>query len=179
MSSHILEGESDMLNEKLVKMLSDQENYEFYSAYIYLGIANYFADKNLNGFANWFTIQTQEERDHALLFNQYLLNNGENPTLDAVDKYDNNYPDFRSPLETAAGHERKVTARINDIYAAAFELHDFRTMQFLDWFVKEQGEEEQNIDDILNRYDLFGTDAKSLYMLDQELSARVYSSLVL
>ena len=170
-----------MLDEKLAKMLSDQENFEFYSAYIYLGIANYFSDKNLNGFANWFTIQTQEERDHALLFNQYLLNNGCSPVLDEVKKFDNNYADFKAPLTTAAAHERTVTSRINDLYAAAFELHDFRTMQFLDWFVKEQGEEEQNIDDIVNRYDLFGTDAKSLYMLDQELAGRVYNppSLVL
>ena len=79
------------------------------------------------------------------------------------------------PLATALEHEYMVSARINDIYAAAYELKDFRTMQFLDWFVKEQGEEEQNTDELLKRYDLFGSDPKGLYMLDAELSARVYN----
>ncbi|MPN29639.1 putative bacterial non-heme ferritin [bioreactor metagenome] len=78
-------------------------------------------------------------------------------------------------------HERKVTASINNIYAVAYGLKDFRTMQFLDWFVKEQGEEEHNADSIIKKYDLFGSDPKGLYMLDNELGTRVYAppSLVL
>jgi len=165
-----------MLNEKLVKMFSDQENFEWYSAYIYLDIANYYAEKNLNGFANWFTIQTQEERDHALLFNKYLLNNGGKAVLESVKKPEFAYNDFRAPAAKAFEHEQVVTSRINDIYSVAYELKDFRTMQFLDWFVKEQGEEEKNTEDIIKRYDLFGTDPKGLYMLDNELATRVYTA---
>ncbi|MGE4277127.1 MAG: ferritin [Lawsonibacter sp.] len=165
-----------MLDAKLVSMLSDQENFEWYSAYIYFGIANYYADKNLNGFANWFTIQTQEERDHALLFNKYLLNNGAVAALDDIKKPDIRYDDFRMPAAKAFEHEQIVTARINAIYAVAYEQKDFRTMQFLDWFVKEQGEEEKNTEDILKRYDLFASDPKGLYMLDNELAARVYAA---
>ncbi len=165
-----------MLSEKLAKMISDQMTFELYSAYIYLGISNFFADKSLNGFANWYMIQTQEERDHAMLFNQYLLNEGATPELGLIEASHTDYEDFRTPLITAYDHERVVTARINDIYAQAFEEKDYRTMQFLDWFIKEQGEEEQNSSEIVDRFDLFGSDPKGLYMLDSELGERVYSA---
>ena len=80
------------------------------------------------------------------------------------------------PLVAAAEHERYVTDLIHKIYEAAYEVKDFRTMQFLDWFVKEQGEEEKNADGMVRKYQLFGSDAKSLYLLNQELAARVYSA---
>jgi len=165
-----------MLDQKLTKMLNSQVNMEWYSAYLYLDMANYYLDKNLNGFGNWFTIQTQEERDHAMLFTKYLLNNSEQPVLKDVKAPNFRFENFRQPAEAAFEHEKKVTESINGIYAVAYELKDFRTMQFLDWFVKEQGEEEKNTEDILKRYDLFGSDAKSLYLLDSELGARIYTA---
>ena len=168
-------GDVYMLNKDLVKMLTDQLNMEFYSAYLYLDISNYFADKNLSGFATWFNIQAQEERDHAMLFNKYLLNNSEPVKLMSIAAPDTAFSSFREPVEAAFEHERKVTESINNIYAAAYPLKDFRTMQFLDWFVKEQGEEEKNVDDILKRYDLFAGEARGLYLLDTELAARVYT----
>ena len=79
------------------------------------------------------------------------------------------------PLLTGAKHERYVTSLINDIYEAAYNVKDFRTMQFLDWFVKEQLEEEENADKLVNKYKLFGDDPKSLYLLDQELASRIYT----
>lgn len=165
-----------MLKPEIKELLEDQANYELYSAYIYLGIRVYFADKNLNGFANWFDIQTQEERDHALLMVQYLLNNGAAPKLPEVKAVPNGYDSFLAALKAAQAHEFKVTERIHRIYDAAFAAKDFRTVQFLDWFVKEQGEEEKNIDDIIKRYDLFAGDAKGLYSLDAELGTRVYAA---
>lgn len=170
-----------MLDPKLAALLNDQINMEWASAYLYLDIYGYYSDKDVNGFANWFFVQTQEERDHALLFTKYLLNNGERVVLKDVKAPQNQFTDFRQPAEAAFEHEKKVTASINNIYAAAYESKDFRTMQFLDWFVKEQGEEEKSTEDIVKRYDLFGSDAKSLYLLDSELAARVYAppSLVL
>ena len=85
---------------------------------------------------------------------------------------------YRIFVEKKAGleHEEYVTSLINDIYAAAYEVKDFRTMQFLDWFVKEQGEEETNANDLISKMELFGGDPKGLYMLNQELGARVYSA---
>ncbi len=165
-----------MLNKDIVTKITDQINYELFSAYLYLDISNFYADSNLNGFSNWFMIQTQEERDHAMLFMKYLLNNGEKIKLQDVKASDLNYKDFRDPIVAAFEHELKVTARINDIYACAYDRKDFRTMQFLDWFIKEQGEEEKNTEDIIKRYDLFGTDAKGLYLLDTELAARIYTA---
>lgn len=166
---------SRMLDPKLVPLLNKQINLEWYSAYLYLDIYSYYTDQNLNGFGNWFYVQTQEERDHAMLFTRYLLNNSERVILQDVRAPQNHFEDFRTPANTAFEHEQHVTKAINQIYSVAYELKDFRTMQFLDWFVKEQGEEEKNTEDLVKRYDLFGSDAKSLYLLDSELAARVYT----
>ncbi|SHK61974.1 ferritin [Anaerocolumna jejuensis DSM 15929] len=165
-----------MLNPEVSKLLNEQVNKEFYSAYLYMDMANYYADQNLNGFENWFIVQMQEERDHALLFRQYLLNNSEQVILTQIAGPDTSYKNFREPLTQALEHEQFVTASINTIYEAAYKNKDFRTMQFLDWFIKEQGEEEKNADDNIKKYDLFGGDPKGLYMLDNELKARVYTA---
>jgi ferritin len=165
-----------MIDPELVKLLNKQINMEWYSAYFYLDIYAYYADKNLNGFANWFNIQTQEERDHAMLFITYLLNNDIKPELADIRASERKFENFRQPAEAAYTHEQAVTASINTIYAEAQKLKDFKTMQFLDWFVKEQGEEEKNTLDIIKRYDLFGSDSKGLYMLDSELGTRIYAA---
>ncbi len=164
------------MNERVKELLIQQVNKEFYSAYLYLDMANYYHDIDLDGFGNWYDIQAQEERDHALLFIQYLLNNGVRPVLDGIAKPDKVFAKPIDPLVAAAEHERYVTSLIHDIYDAAYSAKDFRTMQFLDWFVKEQGEEEKNADSNVNKYRLFGDDPKSLYLLDQELAARVYTA---
>ena len=165
-----------MLDKKVIELLNDQINKEFYSAYLYLDIANYFTEQDLDGFANWYMIQAQEERDHAMLFLRYLQSNGIPVELKAIDKPGEVFDTLLAPLEAGAKHERYVTALIHAIYEAAYAVKDFRTMQFLDWFVKEQMEEEENADKMVNKYKLFGDDPKSLYLLDQELAARVYSA---
>ncbi len=162
------------MNEKVAKLLNEQVNKEFYSAYLYLDFANYYAEVGLDGFENWYRVQAQEERDHAILFFQYLLNNEVNVTFEAIAKPEWKRGDNMTPLKKALEHEKYVTASINDIYAAAYETRDFRTMQLLDWFVKEQGEEEKNASDMITKMELFGTDAKGLYMLNSELKARIY-----
>ncbi len=165
-----------MLNAKVHELLNSQINKEFYSAYLYLEFSNYFKAKGLDGFANWYMIQAQEERDHAILFYQYLQNNNASVTLDAIDKPENGFENIMAVLKAGLAHEIYVTSLINDIYAAAYEVKDFRTMQFLDWFVKEQGEEETNANDLISKMELFGSDPKSLYMLNQELGTRVYTA---
>ena len=165
-----------MLSKKIVELLNDQVNKGFYSAYLYLDMANYYKDEGLNGFFNWYKIQAQEERDHAVLFMDYLQQNGEAVVLEAIDKPDKNFKEFIDPLNEGAKHERYVTGLIHNIYAAAYEEKDFRTMQFLDWFVKEQAEEEDTADDLVKKFELFGGDSKGLYMLDNELSERTYTA---
>lgn len=168
-----------MLNEKISKMINEQIKKEFYSSYLYLQFSCYYAAKNLNGFANWYNVQAQEEKDHAMIFLNYMLNNGEEVELLEIDKPDNVYSDFEAPLKAGLEHERFITASINDIYAEALSQKDFKTVQFLDWFVKEQGEEEKNADDLIQNYRLFGTDGKGLFMLDRELGARVYTAMTI
>ncbi len=165
-----------MMNQNVRDLLNQQINKEFYSAYLYLDFSNYFEDQGLDGFANWYMIQAQEERDHAVLFYQYLQNENQKVTLEAIDKPDKTFTCHMDVLKAGLEHEEYVTSLINDIYAAAYEVKDFRTMQFLDWFVKEQGEEETNANDLITKMELFGSDPKSLYMLNQELAARVYSA---
>ena len=164
------------MNAKVHELLNQQINKEFFSAYLYLDFSNYFKAKGLDGFANWYMIQAQEERDHAMLFYQYLQNEGQKVTLEAIGKPDREIGCDMDVLLAGLEHEKYVTSLINDIYAAAYEVKDFRTMQFLDWFVMEQGEEETNANDMITKMQLFGSDPRSLYMLNQELGARVYSA---
>lgn len=169
------------MDKKILDLLNLQVNKELYSAYLYQDIANYYLSANLNGFGNWFTVQVQEELAHVKLFMQFIQNNSEIVKLEAIAKPDKTFNDFLQPLETSLEHEKYVTDSIHNIYDAAQNLKDFRTIQFLDWFIKEQGEEEKNADELIQKYKLFGTDGKGLYMLDSELAARVYTppSLVL
>ncbi len=164
------------MDGKVQELLNTQINKEFYSAYLYLDFSVYFYDQGLNGFGNWFKIQAQEEQAHAMLFLQYLQNNGVKPELLAVDKPDKTFDGTIDVLKETLSHEQYVTSLINNIYDAAHNAKDYRTMQFLDWFIKEQGEEEMNAGDLIKRYELFGNDAKGLYMLDSELGARTYSA---
>lgn len=165
-----------MLNKKIADMLNEQINKELYSAYLYLDFANYYEDEGLDGFAHWYEIQAQEERDHALMMRRYLIDNGVRVAFCEIAKPDKEYKTHMCPLEAGLEHEKYVTGLIAAIYGAAFDVKDFQTMQFLDWFVKEQGEEEKNADDLIKKMKLFGGDSKGLYMLNQELKARVYTA---
>lgn len=165
-----------MLNEKVVQLLNQQVNNEFYSAYLYLDFSNYFGSKGLDGFAHWYKIQAQEERDHAMLFYQYLHNNGARVELEVIAKPDVPLDSPMGVLQAGLDHEEYVTSLIYQIYAAAQDEKDFRTTQFLDWFVKEQGEEEKNAQDLISKMELFGNDPRSLYLLNDELKTRVYAA---
>ena len=164
------------MDKKVSELLNDQINKELYSAYLYLDMANFYASKGLDGFANWYEIQAKEEQDHAMLIYKYLHNNDQIVTLGAIAKPDKEFKALMDPLKAAHAHEQYVTSLINAIYAAAQAVNDYRTVQFLDWFVKEQGEEEKNSSDLITKMELFGGDAKGLYMLNSELAGRVYSA---
>ena len=164
------------MNEKIAALLNDQINKEFYSAYLYLDMANYYDSLDLDGYANYYMVQAQEERDHALLFMKYMQANGLKVTLEAIGKPDKVFTHVLDPLEVAAEHERYVTGLINAIYKEAHSAGDYRTMKFLDWFVDEQMEEEESADAMVSRYKLFGQDPRGLYLLDQEYAARVYTA---
>ena len=163
------------LDKNVGELLNTQVNKELYSAYLYLTFADYYEGRGLKGFANWYVIQAQEEVAHARIIRRYLLDNDWPVKMLAIAEPDKTFDDDMSPLKAALEHEQFVTASINECYAAAYEIHDFRTMQLLDWFVKEQGEEEANASEMISNMELFGSDPKGLYSLDREYLARVFN----
>lgn len=164
------------MDAKVYELINDQINKELYSAYLYLSFADYYEEEGLEGFANWYEIQAQEERDHALIFRNYLHDNGCQVKLGAIAAPDKTFSNYLEPLEAALEHEKYVTSLINDIYAAAHDAKDYRAMKFLDWFIEEQMEEEDTADTMVTKMKLFGADAKALYDLDQECAARTYTT---
>lgn len=169
------------MDKKIVDLLNEQIMKELYSAYIYLNMANYYASEGLDGFDNWFYVQAQEEQDHAMLIREYLLYNDQKVELLPIDAPPERYKSFSEPLDFFLVHEKEVTASIHNIYSEAHDLKDFRTMEFLNWFVSEQAEEEKNANEMIDKFKLFGQDSNGLYQLNQELSTRVHTppSLVL
>ncbi|MGM9960914.1 MAG: ferritin [Allobaculum sp.] len=164
------------MNEKVSALLNDQINKEMYSAYLYLDLSSYYTSKGLDGFAKWYDVQAQEEMTHARMMYQYLHDNDVRPELLAIAKPDKEITNVKDPVLIGLEHEKYVTSLINNIYAVAKEVNDFRTLEFLSYFVKEQGEEEKNATDLVNKMELFGSDPRSLYLLDQELGARVFTN---
>lgn len=164
------------MNEKIVKLMNEQINKELYSAYLYLDFSNFFRRKCLNGYANWYYVQAQEERDHAMSFYNYLHQNDEEVKLLAVAEPKFDSADILGVLKAALKHEKSISESIHNIYAEAHKLNDFRTCSFLDLFIKEQTEEEENALDMLNQYELFGSNPSSLYMLNSALEARTYTA---
>ncbi len=108
----------------------------------------------------------KEEVDHAMAMRRYLLDNDYKPTMLAIE-----------PLEAGLAHEEYITSLIHRCYEIAHEAHDIRALRMLDYFVKEQGEEEANARDMVTKMKLFGSDPKGLYDLDREYQARVYTQM--
>ena len=162
------------LDTNVGNILTQQINKEFYSAYLYLTFADFYEEQGLKGFANWYVIQSQEELAHARILRRYLLDNDWTPTMESIAKPDLTFTKVVEPIKAAYEHEQFITASINECYAVAQKANDFRTMQLLDWYVKEQGEEEANASDLLKAVELFGGDPKSLFDLDRENATRVF-----
>ena len=164
-----------MIDKKMEKAFNEQINKELYSEYLYLAMKSYFADLNLQGFVNWFDIQVQEERAHAFGMYDYLLERGGKVELYAIDK-----PEVKgsTPLEIfeqVLEHEEYVTSRINYLMDVAEEVKDRAALSFLNWYVKEQVEEEASVGGVLATLKLIGEDKKALLMLDKDLAARVFN----
>lgn len=161
------------MDKKVYELLNDQINKEMYSAYLYLDMANFYTDRGLDGFANWFEVQASEEMEHGMKIYRYLHDNDQKVSLEAIAKPDKTYENLDCPLKAAYEHEQYVTSLIHAIYAAASDAKDYRTMQFMEWFIEEQCEEEKNAKDLITKYELFAKDGGfGLYHLDSELKSR-------
>ena len=164
-----------MLNKKIEKMINDQITKELYSSALYLSMAAWFSSMSLNGFAKWYYIQTQEERDHALIFYHYMKNTDTRTAFQQINEPTFDFKNTIDILEKTVKHEEFITASIYDIMQVANEEHDYKTVQFLNWFVDEQVQEENNANSNLNRFKTMGLDGKAIYLLDQEMGVRVYT----
>ena len=164
-----------MLNKKIETALNNQINAEFYSAYLYLSMSAYLQDNSLIGFANWMRAQFEEEQFHALKMYDYLLERGGQIKLEQVDKPPHDWKNIIDVFEEVLKHEQEVTRSINDLMSLAIEERDHATVNFLQWFVDEQVEEEANVSDILAQLKLVGGQGSGLFMLDREAAQRKFT----
>ena len=163
-----------MISEKMQQAFCDQINKELFSEYLYLSMKAYCLDKNLLGFANWFDVQVQEEHAHAMGMYDYVIERGGKVTLEAIEKPEN---DWQNPLElfkAVLAHEEFVTSRINALMDVAEEERDRAALIFLNWYLKEQVEEEANVGGVLAQLEMIGDDKSGLFALDKELATRTF-----
>ena len=168
--------QTTMLSQTLEAALNEQINAEFWSAYLYLSMANNFEAKGNPGVANWFRIQFREEQDHAQIFMNYVNQRGGRVLLKPIAAVDTEWATPLDAFKATLAHERTVTSLINRIYAMAESEHDYATRETLNWFISEQVEEEESAQQLIDKFTMIGTDGTGLYMLDQELAGRVYNT---
>lgn len=163
-----------MIDKKLEEEFNIQINKEFYSEYLYLAMKVYFQEMNLQGFVNWFDVQVQEEHAHAMGMFDYLNERGGKVDLRAIDKP---VVEGTTPLEIfeqVLKHEQYVTSRINVVADVADEVKDRAALKLLDWYLKEQVEEESSVGGVLATLKLIGDDKNALLLLDKDLATRTF-----
>ena len=164
------------ISEKMEKALTRQLNRELYSAYLYLGMSSYFESMNLKGFASWMRVQSEEELIHAMKFFSYILQKGGKALMQDIESPGNDWKTTVEVFEKSLEHEQLVSSLINELVNLAVTEKDHATNTFLQWFVSEQVEEEASFDEVLQKLKLLGKDTGSgLFMLDQELGARIFT----
>ncbi|MCD4823599.1 MAG: ferritin [Phycisphaerae bacterium] len=164
-----------MLNRKIEEALNDQFNFEMYSANIYMSMAAYFDSINLTGLAGWMKIQYQEEMFHTMKFYDFINDRGGRVVMTALDAPPTDWATPLAAFENALAHERIVTGRINNMVTLAMEEKDHATVNFLQWFVAEQVEEESSVDAVIQKLKLMADAPGGLFMLDRELGQRVFT----
>jgi len=157
------------------KAIGTQINAEFYSAYLYLAMSAYLEEAGLSGMASWMKNQTQEELFHGMKMYDFVHERGGGVTLETIDCPPTGWESTVAVFENVLSHEQKVTGLINDLVNLALEEKDHATNIFLQWFVSEQVEEEATASAILQKLRMIGSDASSLFALDQELGQRVFT----
>ena len=161
------------LSKNMEKELNEQINAEMYSSYLYLSMASDLNNKALDGFSNWMKTQAQEELYHAMKLYDFVLERGGRITLDTIEAPQT---EWKSPLEiflAAYKHELLVTSLINDLVDLAIKEKDHATNNFLQWYVKEQVEEEASADEIVQKLKLIGNQGNGIFMMDKEMAARI------
>lgn len=164
-----------MLSPKMEQALNQQLNAELYSAYLYLSMAAYFFSINLNGFANWMTVQNLEETAHAMKFYHFINERGGRIRLETIAQPGTEWSTPLEVFQETLTHEEKVTGLINSLVDLAIAERDHASNAFLQWFITEQVEEEASANEVIQNLQRAGNDPNSLFMLDRELGARVFT----
>ena len=161
-----------MLSAKMKKALNKQINFEFYSSYLYLAMSADFASKNLDGFAAWMQHQAQEEWGHGMKIYKYINDRGEKVKLDGIDTPPAEWASVLEAFEASYKHEQEVTKHIDDLMKLAQDESDFASAAFLQWFITEQVEEEDNVSSIVEKLKMVGESPQGLFMLDRTVAQR-------
>ena len=160
-----------MLSEKLHLEMNDQIKYEMFSANLYLAMAAYAAEQQLDGVSHWFVKQAAEENEHAMKFFGFINEMGGRVTMQALDEPKNDFASVEELFAYGLEHEKFVTSRIHLLMNIAVDERDHNSIGFLQWFVDEQREEENSFESILNKLQRFGT-GNVLFHLDRMLGER-------
>jgi len=163
-----------VISERITELLNEQLNKEFYSAYLYLSMANYFYKSGLHGFTNWCTIQSKEEAEHGMIIFEFLNNYDAAYKFKSIPAPDIDFKSTLEAMEAAYSHEKNVTSSINCIKSASDEFKDHITSMFMDWYIQEQFEEEHVLRSIINKLRFCVDNKIILMLLDNELSKRTY-----
>jgi ferritin len=161
-----------MITKTMQDAINEQINKEFYSSYLYLSMAAYFADKNLPGFAKWLHVQTNEEREHGMKFYEHLVDRGGQVTLKAIAAPPGQWKSTLEAFKEVQTHEAAVTASINALYEMALKEKDYPAQVLLHWFINEQVEEEKNAAEIVQQLELIDAHGTAVLMLDHRLGKR-------
>ena len=164
-----------MLSKKMETAFNKQINAELYSGYLYLSMSSYFNSLNLEGFATWMKVQALEEQYHGMKKYNFVQERGGRVILDTIEKPATEWESPIAAVEGVLAHERKVTGLINDLVDLAMEERDHASNNFLQWFVKEQVEEEATADDVLQKLKLAGGAGQGLFLMDQEMGKRIFN----
>jgi ferritin len=165
-----------MLSEKLLAKLNEQITHEFFSAQYYLAMAAYFKKEDLDGFANFFVVQAEEERFHAMKFFDYINEQGEEAIITGFKDPKRDFKSAEEIFALALEHEKLVSALINDLMAMAQEEKNYPSIGFLQWFIDEQVEEEASMSRLLSLVKRVGENGHGILMLDRELAARTFTT---
>ena len=163
------------MKKKMEKAFNKQVNAELYSSYLYLSMESYFQSVSLKGFAKWMRGQVQEEMFHGIKMYDYIHERGGRVQFETIQKPESEWESPLVAFEHILAHEQMVTELINDLIDVALEVRDHAAKAFLDWFIIEQVEEEATVGEVVDRLRLIANDSSGLFLLDSELSKRVFS----
>lgn len=161
-----------MISRTMETALNRQVNRELYSAYLYLAMSAYFETVLLKGFAKWMRIQAKEEQAHAMKIYDYLIARGGKISLEEIEAPKGKWASAGKAFEDTVAHEQKVTGMIHDLVDLAKKENDHASFEMLQWFVKEQVEEEEHAGEILGQIRIVGDIPGHLFWLDHELGKR-------